>query len=219
MTKYKSIIEKSRLFKSIKYEDIVNMAVYRSAVDKKYRKGEYVLRTGDKINTLYMVAEGKIHILKEDYWGNRSILAEIESGEIFGEAYACMEGVPLQVNAEAVKDSVIIEMNIENIFNEEIISSHCNLKFIKNLVSVIAERNLHLTNKLECMAQRSTRDKIMRYLSMESQKNKSGEFNIPFNRQQLADYLCVDRSAMSKELCKMRDEKILEFNKNYFKLL
>lgn len=219
MIKYTDIISKSKIFDNIKKEDIPNMLNCLSATEKSYKKGQYILRTGDVINSVYMVAEGKIHILKEDYWGNQSILGEAGEGELFGEAYACMGNVPVQVNATAVKDSVIIRLDINKVLT--VCSSACEFhsRLIRNLISVIAERNLNLTNKLECMSQRTTRDKILSYLSMESQKNKSSKFDIPFNRQQLADFLSVDRSALSKEMCKMRDEGIFKFNKNHFELL
>lgn len=219
MIKYAHIISKSKIFDNIKKEDIGNMLNCLSAVERKYEKGEYILRTGDVINSVFMVAEGKIHILKEDYWGNQSIIAEAKEGELFGEVYACMGNIPLQVNAAAVKDSVIIELDINKVLT--VCSSACEFhsRLIRNLISVIAEKNLNLTNKLECMSQRTTRDKIMSYLSMESQKNKNSKFDIPFNRQQLADFLSVDRSAMSKEMCKMRDEGIIKFNKNHFELI
>lgn len=219
MIKYAHIISKSKIFDNIKKEDIGNMLNCLSAVERKYEKGEYILRTGDVINSVFMVAEGKIHILKEDYWGNQSIIAEAKEGELFGEVYACMGNIPLQVNAAAVKDSVIIELDINKVLT--VCSSACEFhsRLIRNLISVIAEKNLNLTNKLECMSQRTIRDKIMSYLSMESQKNKNSKFDIPFNRQQLADFLSVDRSAMSKEMCKMRDEGIIKFNKNHFELI
>ena len=219
MIKYAHIISKSKIFDNIKKEDIGNMLNCLSAVERKYEKGEYILRTGYVINSVFMVAEGKIHILKEDYWGNQSIIAEAKEGELFGEVYACMGNIPLQVNAAAVKDSVIIELDINKVLT--VCSSACEFhsRLIRNLISVIAEKNLNLTNKLECMSQRTTRDKIMSYLSMESQKNKNSKFDIPFNRQQLADFLSVDRSAMSKEMCKMRDEGIIKFNKNHFELI
>ena len=210
MIKYTEIISKSKIFDNIKKEDIPDMLNCLSATEKRYKKGEYILRRGDIINSVYMVAEGKIHILKEDYWGNQSILGEAGEGELFGEAYACMGNVPVQVNAAAVKDSVIIRLDINKVLT--VCPSAC--EFHSRLI-----RNLNLTNKLECMSQRTTRDKILSYLSMESQKNKSSKFDIPFNRQQLADFLSVDRSALSKEMCKMRDEGIFKFNKNHFELL
>lgn len=214
MRKYVEALKKSKLFESINESDIENIIDCLEAKEKKYSKGNYIYRLGDSISTLNMVVEGEIHIVKEDYWGNVSILTEIGVGELFGETYACLKNIPLQVNVVAVKDCTVIEFDINKVINI------CEFysRIIQNLLFVLASKNFMLTNKLEAMSQRSTRNKVMTYLSQQSSKNDKKEFDIPFNRQQLADYLAVDRSALSKEISRLRDEGILEFNKNHFEL-
>lgn len=207
MKKYAEILKKSELFKGIDNADeIINTL---NLNEKTYNKGSYVYSYGDSMSCLNMVAEGEVHIVKEDYWGNVSILTEIGVGGLFGETYACLKNIPMQVSVEAVKKSVILEITIESIVKSGL---------IENLLFVIASKNFMLTNKLEAMSQRTIRNKVMTYLSQQSVKYKSNEFDIPFNRQQLADYLSVDRSALSKELGLLRDESILSFNKNHFNL-
>lgn len=218
MRKYVEVLKKSNLFENINENDIENMISCLGIREKRYTKGSYIYHLGDRISTLNMVAEGEVHIVKEDYWGNRSILTEIGIGELFGETYACLNNIPLQINVVAVKNCAIIELDISKVINT--CSNLCQFhsKLIQNLLFVLASKNLMLTNKMEAMSQRSIRDKVMTYLSQQSRKNDSSEFDIPFNRQQLADYIAVDRSALSKEICRLRDEGILEFNKNHFVL-
>ncbi len=218
MRKYVEVLKKSNLFENINENDIENMISCLGIREKRYTKGSYIYHLGDRISTLNMVAEGEVHIVKEDYWGNRSILTEIGIGELFGETYACLNNIPLQINVVAVKNCAIIELDISKVINTCSNSCQFHSKLIQNLLFVLASKNLMLTNKMEAMSQRSIRDKVMTYLSQQSRKNDSSEFDIPFNRQQLADYIAVDRSALSKEICRLRDEGILEFNKNHFVL-
>lgn len=218
MRKYVEILKKSKLFDNINENDIENIINCLGAKEKKYSKGSYIYGLGDRISALNMVAEGEIHIVKEDYWGNLSILTEIGVGELFGETYACLKNIPLQVSVVAVKDCTVIEIDINRVINSCSNSCQFHSKLIQNLLFVMANKNLMLTDKLEAMSQRSTRDKVITYLSQQSGKNNSSKFDIPFNRQQLADYLAVDRSALSKEICRLRDDGILIFDKNHFEL-
>lgn len=219
MGDYLDVLSKSIIFNGIDKNEINVLLKCLLAVEKKLKKGEYIFHQGDFIKSIFIVVEGKVHITKEDYWGNHSIISEASVGEIFGEVYACVGNLPAQVNAMAIKDCFIIEMNISKILKHCSASCGFHQKLIENLLNVVAEKNLILNNKLDCVSQRSIRDKIMRYLSQQSVRARKNEFEIPFNRQQMADFLAVDRSAMSKELCKLRDEGVIEFNKNHFKLL
>ncbi|MDO4300973.1 MAG: Crp/Fnr family transcriptional regulator [Clostridia bacterium] len=218
MKNFVEVLKNSKLFNNISESDIESMINCLLIKERKYNKGDFILRAGDRLTAVNMVAEGAVHILKEDYWGNQSILTEIGVGELFGETYACLKNIPLQVNVVAVKVSTVLEIDINRVL--AVCTDKCKFysRLIENLLSVVAGKNLMLTNKMECMVQRTTRNKIMSYLSLQSEKNNSSQFNIPFNRQQLADYLAVDRSAMSKELCRLRDEGILSFSKNHFEL-
>lgn len=218
MKKTIDVIINSKLFKNISESDTALMLNCLSAYEKKYKKGQIILKRGDCINAIYMVLSGEVHILRNDYWGNQNILTEIGEGEIFGETYACIGNLPLQVNAEAAKDCTVLELNLKKVLTVCSVSCKFHTGLIQNLIAVLAEKNFLLTNKLECLSERTTRDKVMSYLYMQSQKNGSNKFDISFNRQQMADFLAVDRSAMSKELSKLRDEGILEFKKNHFYL-
>ena len=171
------------------------------------------------MSDITVLVEGNLHIRKDDYWGNRSILGQIAVGEMFGEAYVAPESGALLNDVIAVEDSAVLFLDMKRIITT--CSSACRFHaiVIQNLFFAISEKNRKLVQKLGHMSQRTTRDKLISYLSEEAKRQNSASFVIPFNRQQLADFLSVDRSAMSNELCKMRKDGLLEFNKNKFRLL
>lgn len=219
MKKYVSVLKKTKMFSGLNEQEISAMLSCLNGRLFKYKKGEYVLRQGDKLRDIIVLVEGNLHIQKEDYWGNRSILGHITAGDMFGEAYATTKSEPLLNDVFAVENSVAIFFDVNRILTT--CSSACifHNTVIHNLFFAISEKNRNLVQKLGHMSMRSTREKLISYLSEEAKKHNSPMFTIPYNRQQLADFLSVDRSAMSNELCKMRDEGLLEFRKNKFKLL
>lgn len=218
MKKYLNILKNTKLFYGITESEIESMLECLSASAHCYQKGEAVFCSGEHVRAVAVLLEGCIHIQKEDYWGNLSILNEISEGEIFGEVYACLGNDKILNNAVAIKQSVVLFLDVGRILAMCPSSCRFHERLIRNLLYVLASKNKLLTQKLEHMSQRTTREKLLSYLSEQSKKAGSPSFDIPFNRQQLADFLCVDRSAMSNELCKMRDEGMLLFNKNHFVL-
>lgn len=219
MEKYLPVLKKSVLFSGVKEEDIRALLSCVEAKVRRYGKGEYVLQQGEYLDDIAVLTEGSLHIQNDDYWGNRSILGRISIGEIFGEAYAFSREEPLMNDVVAIEDSTVMFINAKKVIST--CSSACRFHTLvaQNLFSVLSEKNKKLVQKLGHIGKRSTREKLISYLSQESKRQKSAEITIPFNRQQLADFLSVDRSAMSNELCKMRDEGLLTFRKNVFRLL
>ncbi|MDY4655607.1 MAG: Crp/Fnr family transcriptional regulator [Eubacteriales bacterium] len=219
MEKYLPVLKKSVLFSGVKEEDIRALLSCVEAKVRRYGKGEYVLQQGEYLDDIAVLTEGSLHIQNDDYWGNRSILGRISIGEIFGEAYAFSREEPLMNDVVAIEDSTVMFINAKKVIST--CSSACRFHtlVVQNLFSVLSEKNKKLVQKLGHIGKRSTREKLISYLSQESKRQKSAEITIPFNRQQLADFLSVDRSAMSNELCKMRDEGLLTFRKNVFRLL
>ena len=216
---YYKVMEKSILFGGIAEDDLRQMLPCLSAKTKEYGKGEFILHAGDISLEIGMVLTGTVDIIKEDYWGNSNIVAKLERGDTFAESYACDGSVALDVSVQAGSNCKVLFMDVQRIM--KICTPACvfHQKLITNLLSLLATKNLFLNNKLTHMVQRTTREKLLSYLSSESVRHNANRFDIPFNRQQLADYLSVDRSAMSNELCKMRDEGILKFDKNHFILM
>lgn len=218
MKKYLKLLKNTKLFEDITEAEIETVLGCLSASVMSYKKGDIVFHRGERITSVALLLEGGIHIQKEDYWGNLSILNEISEGDIFGEVYACLGNDKILNHAVAVKPSVVLFLDVGRILT--LCPSACRFhgRLVQNLLSVLALKNKMLTQKLEHMSQRTTREKLLSYLSEQSLRTGSSSFTIPFNRQQLADFLSVDRSAMSNELSKMRDEGILLFEKNHFVL-
>lgn len=219
MNKYIGILKRTQMFAGVIDDEISSMLNCLGARLKSFKKGEYVLRQGEHLSDIIVLVEGNLHIQKDDYWGNRSILGQISVGELFGEAYIAPESSVLLNDVVAVEDSTIILFDVKRIITTCPSACRFHAMVVQNMFFAISEKNRRLVQKLGHMSKRSTREKLISYLSEEAKKQNTASFTIPFNRQQLADFLSVDRSAMSNELCKMRDDGLLEFDKNQFKLL
>ena len=218
MKEFVPVLKRTKLFFGVGDEDILTMLSCLGARLRTYKKGEYVLRQGEHLGDILVLAEGSLYIQKDDYWGNRTILGHIGAGEIFGEAYVAPESGALMNDVIAAQDSSVFFFDVKRVITT--CSSACcfHTMVVQNLFFAISEKNRSLVRKLDHISRRTTREKLLAYLSEEAKKQNSADITIPFNRQQLADYLSVDRSAMSNELCKMRDDGLLEFEKNHFKL-
>ncbi len=219
MKKYIPILKQTQLFAGVGEDEIDAMLRCLQAGFRTYQKSEYVFRQGEHINHICVLVGGRLHIQSDDYWGHRSIVHVIDVGGMFGEAYVAPDSGALLNDVVSIKESAVIFFDVRRILT--VCSSACKFHsmVVQNLFFAISEQNRKLVQKLGHMSNRSTREKLMSYLSAEAKKQKNSIFTIPFNRQQLADYLSVDRSAMSNELCKMRDEGLLTFEKNRFSLL
>ncbi len=219
MKKYITILRKTKLFNGIDESDILSMLPCLQAKNKTYGKGEYIFRQGEKPDCIAILLEGKLLIQQDDYWGNRSIISDVNAGEMFGEAFAAPDSEAIFNDVVAVEESTVLFLNLKKMLT--VCSSACRFHsmVIQNLYLAISQTNRKLMQKLGHISKRTTREKLISYLSYESKKQDKTAFEIPFNRQQLADFLSVDRSAMSNELCKMRDEGMITFHKNKFELL
>ena len=218
MKEFVPVLKRTKLFSGVGDDDISTMLSCLEARLLTYKKGEYVLRQGEHLSDILVLAEGRLHIQRDDYWGNRSILGHIGVGEIFGEAYVAPESGTLLNDVIAVEDSAVFFFDVKRIISTCSSACRFHTMVVQNLFFAISEKNRGLVQKLDYMSRRTTREKLLSYLSEEAKKQNSASITLPFNRQQLADYLSVDRSAMSNELCKMRDEGLLEFEKNRFRL-
>jgi CRP-like cAMP-binding protein len=183
-----------------------------------YERGEFIFRAGEGFRAVGVVLTGGALILREDYWGNRAILTRAGQGELFAEAFACAGTAPT-VSAQASAHCEVMLFDCERLLTACPASCAHHAAIIRNLARALAEKNVALTQKMEHVTCRSTREKLLSYLSAHARAAGSGAFAIPFSRQELADYLSVDRSAMSAELGRMRDDGILRFARNRFELL
>ncbi|QIB69737.1 Crp/Fnr family transcriptional regulator [Aminipila butyrica] len=219
MKKYLNILKHNPLFANMTEEELPIMLDCLMVKVRDFSKNEIILMAGDRIDRVGIVVEGSVHIVKEDIMGNRTIIAHIATGQIFGEAFSCASTEKLPVTVMASVNCTIMFIDYNRIINT--CSNAClfHHRLLENMLGILARKNIMLNNKIEHMSKRSTRDKVLSYLFEQTQQQERRSFKIPFNRQELADYLCVDRSALSNELSKLREEGILEFNKNEFNLL
>ena len=178
---------------------------------KAYEKGEYIYRVGDSVRNIGIVISGSVCIENVDIVGNKSVLAVARSGEIFAEAYACVDVV-------AAEQCEILFLCVERLFDGKT-NCTCKDKIIKNLVMISSSKNIRLSRRIFHTSSKTVRGRVMSYLSQQSTVQGSRSVTVPFNRQQMADYLSLDRSALSKELGKMKRDGIIDYYKNSFKLL
>ena len=213
-----AFLKKTSLFRGTSEDELPTLLECLRPSIRDYAKGELILRQGEDVTAVGLVLAGRVHVIEEDFWGNRNILADVLPGDLFAESYAFLPGELLRVSVIAQESSRI--MLVESRRMLDICSSACRFhtRLVQNVLAESARKNLALTRKLSHMSKRNTREKLLSYLSSQSLAAGSETFEIPFNRQQLADYLCVDRSAMSNELCKMRDEGLLTFERSSFHL-
>ncbi len=208
----------SPLFRGFSDEETADMLSSANIRTEDFKKGEVIFFTGDLIHELGIVSTGEVHIENIDLWGNKSILSHVSAGQVFAETYALC-GQPMMVDAVAAKDSQILFIDVKNIMQEAPTMQGWRMKFLQNMLQISMQKNLALSNRIFCTSGKTIRARLFTYLSSESIKKGSTSFQIPFDRQQLADYLNLDRSALSKELGKMRDEGLINFHKNNFELL
>lgn len=184
--------------------------------EERFPKDTFLLRTGDTAESIGLVLSGSVLVVQEDIWGNRNILSKAGPGQTFAAAYACAPGSLLNVSVLAETPVTAMFLNVKRVLN--VCPSACehHSRIIRNLLGELAEKNLRFGEKLTHMGQRTTRAKLMSYFSAETQRLGTYEFDIPFSRQQLADYLAVERSGLSLELGKMRSEGLLDFHKSHF---
>lgn len=198
------------------YEDVL---ICLDAYIREYKKYEFVYKTGESLRHIGIVLNGAINVIKEDMNGNVMIINQISENELFGETFSCAGVEKIPVSIQAVSDTTILFINSKKIIGDGSCMCEYRKILIENMLKILANKNLHQSRKIEHLSKRSTRDKLLSYLHDEVIIKGKKEIAIPYNRQELADYLCVDRSALSKEICKLRDEGKIEFSKNWFKIL
>lgn len=218
MRKFLPVLEKSAFFSGMSADEILTSLNCINAKPVKASKDEYILRSGDTTENMGLLLSGSALIVQEDLWGHRNIMTIITPGGFFAEPFAILPDAVLNISVVASEDCELLLLNLRKMLT--VCPSACqhHNKLIQNLVAVLSGKILLFNDKITHMSKRSTGDKIMSYLSAESVRQGSLEFDIPFNRQQLADYLCVDRAAMSVEISKLQKAGILETQRNHFKL-
>ena len=219
MKNYSEILIHSPLIKNVSEADLEGMLRCLNAKTKQYDKDSLIFLQGDMISHIGIILSGKVQILKNDFMGNRNIIAELSESDIFGETIVSAQIKKSPVTVEAVTGCEIMFIDYNKIITT--CSSACvfHTRLIENMIKVLADKNLMLNKKLEIISKRSIREKLMQFLLLCAEQKGSRKFEIPFSKNALADYLCVDRSAMSRALSKMVDDKIISYDKNKFEIL
>ena len=219
MKNYLPILQKCPLFSQMEETELTTLLDCLGGILREYPRGTVILREGDRPTHLGIVLEGEIRITRTDYYGNRSIVAAVKAPQVFGETFACAEVETLPVDVIAATDCAVLLIAIDRVLNPCRNGCGFHNRLIYNLMKQTAAKNLMFHRKLEITSKRTTRDKLMTYLHITAKEQGSSSFTIPYDRQELADYLEVDRSGLSAEIGKLRREGILTAEKNRFTLL
>lgn len=214
-----TFLSQTALFRGAAPREVEGMLSCLGAEQRHFSKGELLCRAGDVVMALGMVLFGSVLIESNDLWGNTTVLDSVGPGQIFAETYACAAGEPMMVNVVAAGPVDVLFLNINRAL--QVCSHACahHNRLIRNLLSISAQKNLSLSRKIFHTSSKSIRGRLLSYLSYQAVRGGSRSFTIPFNRQQLADYLNVDRSALSNELSKMQKEGLLRVEKSHFELM
>lgn len=219
MKKYLPVLKNSPFFAGLEDSEILSILGCVNASKIIKPQGAYIFRSGDSTEVMGLVLSGSVFIVQEDLWGHRNILSKCKIGDFFGEPYAAKPGSILNISVVAEEDCEVLMLNIKRLLVTCPTACDHHQKLIRNLVSVLANKILIFNDKITHVSKRTTREKLLSYLSSESIRQGTLSFSIPFDRQQLADYLCVERAAMSVEISKLQKEGVLKTNRNHFELL
>ena len=214
-----ALLSATPLFAGMAPQKIASMLACLDTECRHYSKGQVILRSGDTVRSIGVVLSGRVLIEKTDLWGNATVLDSVGPGQIFAETYACIPQEPLMVDAVAAELCEILFVQVARVL--EVCPNSCahHHDLIRNLLSLSAQKNLRLSRKIFHTAPKTIRARLLSYLSDQAIRCGRRSFIIPFNRQQLADYLNVERSALSNELSKMQQDGLIETERNYFRLL
>lgn len=218
METYYKNIKNIAIFEGIKEEEIENLLKCLEAYKKKFLKNQTILSEGDIVDRIGIVLKGSVSVFKIDYFGNTNIITALKKGETFAEVLVCADIAQSPVNVQCIEDSEILFIDFKKIISGVGISCEFHQKILGNMLKNLAKRNLLLNQKINLISKRDIRSKVLSFLNIVATKNKNAEFEIQYDRQSLADYLCVDRSALSRVLSELKKEGIIDFKKNKFKI-
>ncbi|WP_294730424.1 Crp/Fnr family transcriptional regulator [uncultured Faecalibaculum sp.] len=209
----------TRLFRGIREQEAAHLIECLGGQEQSFEKGEVIFHAGSPITRIGLVLSGSVNMVVPLYWGASRIFGHMAAGEIFGENYAAVPGKELVGDIVAAQSSRILFLDLRKVYT--VCSHGCPFhhRLIENLLQISAQKNLQLAERMLHTSSRTIRDRVLSYLSAQSREHGSAHFTIPFDRQQLADYLGVERSALSAELGKMKKEGLISFRKNEFRLM
>ena len=218
MKKFLPILKKCPLFEHIEEDNLVRMLTCLGAKTIEFDRKYTILSEGSKAKHIGIVLTGSVSVVQNDFYGNRSILSSIGPSEMFAEAFACAEVDAIPVSVIANETSAVMLIDCSHILHT--CSNNCGFhqQLIYNLMKDLAKKTLVYHEKIDITSRRTTKDKLLAYLALQAKKNGRNDFDITFDRQELADYLEVDRSGLSAEISKLKNEGIIDCRKNHFSI-
>ena len=209
----------SPLFRGIRAEELDAMLGCIGYHIGTFRKGDIVGFEEENIRHIGIIISGTVDMVKEDLWGNKTMLVRMGRNELFGETFACGSDNLSVVTFLVSEDAKILFMPFDRVMHSCTMACVFHHRLIENMVSVIAGKNRDLMRKVEVVSKRTIREKLLAYLSIQAQAHDSRSFEIPLGRVELAEYLCVDRSALTRELVKMKEDGLIDYDRNCFRIL
>ena len=209
----------SPLFAGIRPEDMKPMLHCIGSHVSHYSKGEVIAFEGENLKHIGIVLSGSVDMVKEDLWGNKTMLIRMGQNQLFGETFACGNDNLSVVTFVVSEDARVMFMQFSRVMHSCTMACEFHHRLIENMVKVIANKNRDLMQKVDVVSKRTIREKLLTYLSIQAQQQNSRYFEIPFGRVELAEYLCVDRSALTRELVKMKEDGLIDYDKNCFRIL
>ncbi|MFR9296685.1 MAG: Crp/Fnr family transcriptional regulator [Aedoeadaptatus pacaensis] len=206
----------TQLFRGISESEIEELLLCLGAHDRSFQKGDVIFRAGSPVDEFGLVLSGSVNIVVNLYWGNSIIFGHMGKGEVFAENYAAVPGKELLCDVVACEDTHVLFLKMQSVMTTCRMGCAYHNRIIQNMLRISAQNNLNMSSRMMHTASKSLRERLLSYLSEQALERGSAHFTIPFNRQQLADYLAVNRSAMSNELSKMQEEGLITFRKNEF---
>ncbi|WP_077074796.1 Crp/Fnr family transcriptional regulator [Aedoeadaptatus urinae] len=206
----------TQLFRGISESEIEELLLCLGAHERKFQKVDVIFRAGSPVDEFGLVLSGSVNIVVNLYWGNSIIFGHVGKGEVFSENYAAVPGKELLCDVVACEDTRVLFLKMQSVMTTCRKGCAYHNRIIQNMLRISAQKNLNMSSRMMHTASKSLRERLLSYFSEQALERGSAHFTIPFNRQQLADYLAVNRSAMSNELSKMQEEGLITFRKNEF---
>jgi len=207
------------LFQGIKADELQAMLKCIGAYDRYHKKGEYISMSSEALRCVSLILQGTVHMISEDIWGNKAILVLMHRGELFGESFACGTSLASVVSFYAADNVHALYLPFDRVMRSCPNSCTFHHRLVENMLMRIADKNVQLMEKVKIISKRTLREKILTYFSLQAQLKGSKEFDLPIGRIGLAEYLCADRSALTRELARMKDDGLISFERNHFRLL
>ena len=208
-----------RLFQGIEQNNLPVMLGCLGYRMERYIKGDFISMEGEHLENIGLVVKGSVDMIKEDFWGNKTILMRMRQGSVFGETFICGSASLATVSFCAASDTEVLFLPFKRVMHTCTNACAFHHRLVENMVQLIADKNLELMRKVEVVTKKTLREKILAYLSQQAQLEGGSYFEIPLGRIELAEYVCADRSALTRELNAMKEEGLLDYDRNMFRLL